>query len=250
MINLSSIIRDEYKHVFLSASKKPKGPNSWERLPAELKLHVFNELSTKDLANATPVSKEFNQLANDPTLPLSMAKSNIRLHAKWTLERAFKQEGLSEPDQFVKKYRAVLSLVKDLKIQGKKDRTINLLIIRENCYNLEFLNLEGFLQREELTDLPKHLKSLNLSQCKNLIDEDLSSLPINLESLNLSESPEITDLALKSLPQSLVRLNVFFTNISDKGLDSLPRNLKSFVFYGCKLLTKKGLLRWVRSRRG
>lgn len=69
--------------------------------------------------------------------------------------------------------------------------------------NLSLTNIKGIT----LNSLPKLIELINLSFCKNLLDESITKLELklfeNLHELNISET-NINEITIDSLPKSLI----------------------------------------------
>lgn len=86
------------------------------------------------------------------------------------------------------------------------------------------------------------LIDLDLSKDKEVTDATLAHFPRlkDLKSINLSGS-QITDHGLNYLPRTLASINLSKCRITDEGLQSLPLTLISLNLSGCEEITDDGL---------
>lgn len=101
---------------------------------------------------------------------------------------------------------------------------------------LKKLNLmNSYITDQELEDLLnvcKNIKELNVSECERLTEDSIKRLPPNIQVLDLSYS-ELTQKCLVDLPKSLISLNLSGWDLTASSLSTLPSNLQSLYLQSC-----------------
>lgn len=211
----------------LSEEKKIRILGTFDALPDELLLRIFDYLEPKDMVAVATVSKKISSIAQDPYLVAVKGiydEKLMKIFREMRIPYNAMQNAWMD-DEFCIKHKKALENARSLELAGSEITLDFFKFINDKCSRLVHLSLS--LHR---VDPPTEM---------------MRSLSTNLTSLDLSNSYSLSDEGIKEISrlEKLTSLNLHWcSGITGEGFKSLKNlRLTSLNLQGCKALTDEGL---------
>ncbi|KAG0355326.1 hypothetical protein BG005_005760 [Podila minutissima] len=221
-----------------------RGKLGFDKLPREIRVHVFRYLTTFQLIRVSRVSRAWRNIALDGSL--------------WKVIDTTRYYKTIQDDQLLNLGVSASGFLRYVNFRGCAQLSSDSLsMIAEHCPNVERLDLTGCrqLSSKALADVCMNMTSLihldlaSLSAVNNYTLQAMAVYCRSLRVLNLAWCRHITGAGLSKLTKScqeLQKLNVSgCSGMEDRWMPTMGMNLprlKELCLNGCQSLTDRGLI--------